>query len=209
MAVVTDISICADALIRLGAGPISNFTASDDRTVQCARIYPRQKAFLMSIYDWRFIVKKRQLARLEETPNSEFSYYYQLPSDRLTDGVIAMFEDDGQGVPPSTDFRLYAGGRIASNAQTVFIDYAANNIMESAWPPYFVELVTKAMMCELAIPITDNGTLRDMLVKETFGNPAEYPNGGLVRMCRQRNSAEDPPVPIASYTLIDARFGGV
>lgn len=211
MAAVTDVSICAAAMVALGSAPISNFTDADDHTVACARLYPMTKSFVLSIYNWRFTMRKRQLARVVAAPLTKWNYYYQLPTDRLTDGIVAMFDTDAEGASPTQSFELFADGRVAASAETVWIDYQVMNTIEAAWPPYFVELMKKAMMVELTIPVTDNATLRTALAAETYGSPVEYPNGGLVRMARQRNASEDPSPVIATqnFTLVEARFSGV
>jgi hypothetical protein len=37
----TDVSICSNALLMLGDGPISDFTTVNDRTRLCANLFPQ------------------------------------------------------------------------------------------------------------------------------------------------------------------------
>jgi hypothetical protein len=76
----TDIKICSDALLMLGANPISSFTEGTDESNICDRLYPDIKIRTLTMYDWSFSFKKTQLARLVTTPTNEYKYEYQLPS---------------------------------------------------------------------------------------------------------------------------------
>ena len=64
----TDLSICADALILLGAAPISSFTEGTDTAQACDRLYPDLKNTLLSTYVWSWTLKV-QLQRLSTLPS--------------------------------------------------------------------------------------------------------------------------------------------
>ena len=80
----TPVSICADALILLGASPISSFNDGTDEANSCDRLYPDIRDMALSMYPWSFAYKKVKLARLITTPVSEWAYEYQLPGDPLS-----------------------------------------------------------------------------------------------------------------------------
>lgn len=205
---ISGVSICAEAGLRLGDTPIQAFDEDSDSARIFAACYPTTKNFILSLYDWKFTIKKRQLARQETAPLTSFPYQYTLPSDSLTDGVIALYNTDAEGAGTYTNFEVNKDG-VLTDAEEVWIDYQANNTNEENWPPYFVELITQAVMVAACFSLTENATLREGLKEEVYGNKVEYPNGGMVRACRNRNSNEDPPAAIADFTLIDARFSGV
>ncbi len=79
----TDIKICSDALLMLGANPISSFTEGTDEANICDRLYPDIKIKTLASYPWSFSFKKVQLARLITTPTNEYKYEYQMPSDMV------------------------------------------------------------------------------------------------------------------------------
>ena len=87
----TSLSICSDALIMLGASPLSSFTEGTDAAQACDRLYPDLRDSILSRYPWSWSYKKTQLARLSVPPINEFEYAYQLPGDMLS-GVQAVFE---------------------------------------------------------------------------------------------------------------------
>lgn len=202
----SDIKICSSALLRLGAKAISSFTDGTNRSTLCANIYPSLKEGILSQYDWRFTVSKRQLARSTDLPINEWQYKFTLPSARLLDGPIAVFNSNavGAGVAPINSFELFEGFLYANELE-IFIDYQTATA-EQAWPAYFIELMTKAMMVELAMPITDQANLRESIKREVYGTVAEMGVGGMMGLCRARNAREDPPMVFTDYSLINARF---
>ena len=202
----SDIKICSSALLRLGAKAISSFTDGTNRSTLCANIYPSLKEGILSQYDWRFTVKQRQLARSPETPETRWQYKFTLPSDRLTDGPIAVYNSDaaGTGIAPINTFELFAGFLYTTELE-IFIDYQTAT-EEQAWPAYFVELMTKAMMVELAMPITDQANLRESVRREVYGTDVENGVGGMMGLVRSRNAREDPTMVFQDYSLINARF---
>jgi hypothetical protein len=79
----TGVSICSDALILLGAKPISSFNDGTDESNTCDRLYPDVRDMTLSMYPWSFSYKKAALSQLITTPATEWRYEYQLPGDRL------------------------------------------------------------------------------------------------------------------------------
>ena len=59
----TAVSICADALILLGASPISSFNDGTDEANTCDRLYSDTRDMTLSMYPWSFAYKKVKLAR--------------------------------------------------------------------------------------------------------------------------------------------------
>lgn len=199
----TDISICSDALIALGAAPISSFTEGTDSAQACDRLYPDLRDTLLSTYVWSWSLKKVQLARLSANPLNEWEYAYQLPGDQLT-GALAVFETDG------TDQRsvrygweIY-GDELYSNMETVFIDYQAT-VAESNMPPYFVRLLRNALAAELAIVITDQAQKADYFRAITYGSAVDNGRGGLMREAMNIDARGQSTQIVEDYSLIQVR----
>jgi hypothetical protein len=201
------IKICSSALIRLGAKAISSFTDGTDRSTACANIYPGLKDHILSVHDWKFTIQKQELNQKADDPISTYSNEFQLPADRLTDGVITLYDSDAIGATPFKQFETQADG-ILTEATELFLDYQSNGVDEARWPPYFVELVTKAMMVELALPITDQTTFYEKLDRIVYGTVVENRRGGLMGQTMARNSREDPPKFFQDYSLLEARAQG-
>tara|TARA_R100001163_G_scaffold807_3_gene1354 strand:+ start:2377 stop:2997 length:621 start_codon:yes stop_codon:yes gene_type:complete len=199
----TDLSICSDALISLGASPLSSFTEGTDAAQACDRLYPDLKNTLLSTYVWSWTLAKIQLARLSATPINEWKYAYQMPGDHLT-GALAVFETDG------TDQRsvrygweIY-GNELVTNMETVFIDYQ-QTISEAKMPNYFVRLLRTALAAELAIVITDQSAKADYFRALAYGSAAENGRGGLIREAMNIDARGQSTQIIEDYSLIQVR----
>ena len=199
----TSLSICSDALIMLGAQPISSFTEGSDAAQACDRLYPDLRDSLLSRYPWSWSYQKTQLARLATAPISEWDYAYQLPGDMLS-GVRALFNTaDTFGMPLRYGWEIY-GDQVYTNEETVYIDYQSS-VNESKMPYYFVHLLRHALAGELGMVITDQISKADYFRSLAFGTPGENGRGGLFREAMNIDSRGQLPQVIEDYSLIDVR----
>ena len=199
----TGLSICSDALIMLGAAPLSSFTEGTDAAQACDRLYTDLRDSLLSRYPWSWSYQKEQLARLLSTPTNEWQYAYQLPGDMLS-GVRALFASSGTNEQPLRyGWEIY-GDQVFTNLETVYIDYQAT-VNESKMPNYFVHFLRTAMASELAMVITDQVSKADYFRALAFGTPGENGRGGLFREAMNVDSRGQPPQVIEDYSLVDVR----
>jgi hypothetical protein len=200
----TSLSICSDALILLGAAPISSFTEGSDAAQACDRLYPDLRDTILSNYLWSWSVKKEQLARLSTAPIDEWKYSYQMPGDMLS-GVIALFQSSGVGqLPVRYGWEVY-GDQVFTNFEKVFIDYQGT-VDESKMPAYFVELLTYALASKLAFVITDQISKAEYFRGEAYGSPSDSGRGGRMRVAMNIDGRGKPPQIIEDYSLIDVRY---
>jgi len=199
----SSLSICSDALILLGAAPISSFTEGTDSAQACDRLYPDLRDNILSSYEWTWSIKKVQLARLATAPTNEWKYAYQLPGDMLS-GVIAVFETSGTSQQPLRyGWEIY-GDQLFTNLETVYIDYQAT-VTESKMPNYFVRLLRTAMAAELGLVVTDQVAKADYFRAIAYGSPGENGRGGLFREGVNIDARGSSPKIIEDYSLIDVR----
>ena len=199
----TDLSICADALILLGAAPISSFTEGTDTAQACDRLYPDLKNTLLSTYVWSWTLKKVQLQRLSDTPINEWKYAYQMPGDHLT-GALAVFENDGTAQRSVRyGWEIY-GDQLVTNMETVYIDYQTT-LAETAMPNYFVRLLRTALAAELAIVITDQASKADYFRALAYGGEADNGRGGLMREAMNIDARGQSTQIVEDFSLIQVR----
>lgn len=199
----TDLSICSDALILLGASPISSFTEGSDAAQACDRLYPDLRDTMLSTYVWSWTLKKSQISRLSTNPINEWEYAYQLPGDMLS-GVLAVFETNGTNERSKRyGWEIY-GDQLYTNMETAFIDYQAS-ISETKMPNYFVRLLRTALASELAIVVTDQATKADYFKAQAFGSPNENGRGGLMREAMNIDARGQSTQIVEDYSLIEVR----
>lgn len=199
----TGVSICSDALILLGAKPISSFNDGTDEANSCDRLYPDVRDMMLMMYPWSFAYKKVQISKLITTPNSEWTYEYQLPGDRLGN-PRAVFRTNQINERPIKSWEII-GDKLMTNEEEIFIDYPFQT-PEFAMPKFFVQLLKYAMAWHLAYPVTEQTDKTQYWQQVAVGFPAENGRGGYFRQAIQMDSQGQPPQVIEDYALSDARF---
>ena len=79
----TDISICSNALLKIGAESITSFLDGTAEAEVAANLYPLIRDGLLASYPWSFAVGQKSLPRLAGVPLADYSYAYRLPNDFL------------------------------------------------------------------------------------------------------------------------------
>lgn len=199
----TAVSICSDALILLGAKPISSFNDGTDESNTADRLYPDVRDSVLSMHPWSFAYKKVKLARLVTTPVSEWKYEYQLPGDRLGN-PRAVFETSNLYARPVKEWEIQ-GDKLITNYEEVYIDYPYQT-PEFAMPQYFVQLLKYAMAWHLAQPVTEQEAKAQYWQGVAFGGPSENGRGGFFRQAANIDGQGQPPQVIEDYALVAARF---
>jgi hypothetical protein len=199
----TGVSICSDALILLGAKPISSFNDGTDEANSCDRLYPDIRDVTLMMYPWSFSYKKVRLARLVTSPVSEWKYEYQLPGDRLGN-PRALFRSNKPGERPIKEWEIIAD-KVMTNEEDVYVDYPYQT-PEFAMPQYFVQLLKYMMAWHLAYPITEQTEKTAYWQGVAVGGPGENGRGGYFRQAMVMDSQGQPPQVIEDYSLYSIRY---
>ena len=199
----TALSICSDALLMLGAKPISSFDEGTDEASVANRLYPDIKDQAILLYPWSFSYKKTSIARLITTPINEYRYEYQLPGDRLT-SPRAIYDTSATNIPPRKEYRII-GDKLLADYEQVYIDYQYS-VPEFEMPTYFVQLLKYMMTWHLALPITDQTDKSQYWQSVATGSPAENGRGGYLRQAMNIDGAGNPTNAINDFSLISVRY---
>lgn len=186
---LTDIGLCARALIKIGANPITSF---DDGTVEsdiAGALYGPVRDTVLSSYPWSFAVKQAPLNQLQQAPVADYAYAYQLPNDVLR--VISIGEASrGRG----------AHYRIAADSIHTDITNASMTYIfrpeEETFPPFFDDVLITRLAAEFCLPVTEQITRANSLfshAENTF------------KAAKQIDGQQESPNRIESFSLIDAR----
>lgn len=200
----TKLSICSDALIMLGASPLSSFSEGTDAAQICDRLYDDLKDSLIASYPWSWSFKKVQLARLTSTPVNEWKYQYALPGDRVA-GVRAVYASTATGISPIQYGWEIQGETLDTSEETIVVDYQYSP-NESSLPTYFVQLLKYAIAADIAEAVTDQITKADYFERKAFGSPGENRRGGYFRQATTIDGASNSIDAIEDYTLTAVRF---
>lgn len=196
------LSICSDALIMLGANPISSFTEGTDEASICDSLYPDVRDQALMVYPWTFSFKKTQLARLVTTPTNEFQYEYQLPADRLG-SPRAVYNSGGLNQHPITSYRII-GNKLLTNQEVIFIDYQYYT-PETEMPVWFIQLLKYLTAWHIALPITDQTEKAAYWQSVAVGSPSENGRGGYMRTAMNIDGQNQPTNSIKDFSLTVVR----
>ncbi len=202
----TDIQICSNALVRLGAQAIQSFDEGTDIATTCGTVYSMKKEFMLAAYPWRFTKKYAQLSRLTAAPTAQWTYQFNLPADRITAGLPTVYTDERTYAIPIQDYTII-GNVLMSHQPKLWVEYQAT-VDEALWAPYFVELMTYVMMDELCFNVTDNSSLKQQINLETYGPPSGGGVGGIYGKAMNLDSRDNPTTQVLDSVLLEARFGG-
>ena len=90
----TEVSICANALRRLGDDPITSLTDDTERARLCNAFYTDARDAVLRSHPWNFAITRTSLAKLSDAPAYGFNYQYSLPTDPYCLRVLEMEYSD-------------------------------------------------------------------------------------------------------------------
>lgn len=196
------LSICSDALLMLGAKPISSFTEGTDEASVCDRLYADIRDQALMVYPWSFSFKKTQLAQLVTTPTNEYKYEYQMPSDRLG-APRAVYASNAVGANTIIDYRIM-GSKLLTNEEVIYVDYQYY-VPETEMPVWFIQLLKYLLAWHIAMPITDQTEKASYWQTVAVGTPGENGRGGYMRTAMNIDGQNQPVNSIKDFSLISVR----
>jgi hypothetical protein len=188
--------------VLIGLRPINSFS-DDDKSRACQTIYPMVKKEVLGRYPWRCSMVKKRLSRLTDAPNNEWTYAFQLPSDRMG-GVRAIFETDQVGARPFKDYDIYENTLMA-NVESIWCDYQ-KDVSESQFAPHLQVLMSYVLAARLAEILTDDRSKAEYWHLVAYGSPAEKAQGGYYEVAKNIDSQQRPSQELSGdFSLIDVR----
>lgn len=186
---LSDVALCARALIRIGAKPITSFDEGTAEAEIAGALFGPVRDALLSAYGWSFAFGQAELARLETAPIADYAYAYQLPVDFLR-ALSAGQGSRGRGL----NFRI-ARGALHTDAAAVVLSYIFRP-EEEEFPPYFDQALIARLSAEFTIPVTENTSRAEAhfhFAEKEFAR------------ARQIDAQQDTPGRIERFSLIDVR----
>ena len=158
----TEVSICSNALRRLGDDPITSLTDDTERARLCNAFYQDSRDLVLRSHPWNFAITRASLAQLSNTPAYGYNYMYALPTDPYCLRVLEMEYAD-------YIFKIEndaTNGRVlVTNESTAKILYIARITNPTLFDSMFVETLTSKLAADLAYPITGSVQLQGQMEK--------------------------------------------
>lgn len=191
MSSASDVSICSEALQRLGQQAISSFEENTAWAGLCASLYPTVRNQVLRSHPWNCATKRVILSPLAEPPAFDYAYQFQLPGDWLKTLQIGRQHDR-----PCYQIE---GRRILSTRDVMPLVYIYLNENVGTWDDSLVMAVQLAMAAALAYPVTASTSLRESMAQEAFA---------ALRSARTDDGQDSEPETFGDSPLLSARFGG-
>jgi len=158
----TEVSICSNALRRLGDSPITSLTEDSERGRLCNAFYEPSRDAILRSHTWNFAINRANLAKLSTSPAFEYANQFALPTDPFCLRVLKMeFEDYEFKIE-----NLAEQGRVLlTDEGEAKIIYIARVTDPSLFDSMFVDVLTAKLAVDLAYPITNSTTLQAQMQK--------------------------------------------
>lgn len=158
----TDVSICANALRRLGDDPITSLGDDTERARLCNGFYADARDSVLRAHPWNFAITRTKLAQLTAKPSYGFNYMYALPTNPYCLRVLEMEF-------PDYIFKIETepthGRVLLTDEGEAKILYVSRVTDASLFDSIFVDALTAKMSVDLAYPVTGSATLQGQMQK--------------------------------------------
>lgn len=100
----SEVQICSNALLLLGAQPINSFDEDSDRALLVSNLWPNALDAILRSHPWNCAIAREQLAPEATTPAFDYAYRFTLPGECLRvlsigeKGENPQFEIEGRRV---------------------------------------------------------------------------------------------------------------
>lgn len=182
------VSICSDALLELGANPISSFDENNDRTRLVANLYAARRDMVLRSHPWNCATKRVTLSPDTASPDFGWSYQFDLPSDWLRTLSVGI---DGQ-----EDDYVIEGRKILMNKNVCYLRYIFRNDVESTWDALLIEGMKEVMKAAISYAVTKS-TSKEQTVREVLRD--------ILRQARSIDGQENPPETLGDFALLSNR----
>lgn len=158
MSASSDVQICSNALLMLGANAINSFDEDGDRATLCKNLWPTVRDAVLRSHPWNCAMKRVALARDATTPDFDWAYRFQLPGDCLRVWTLGRDDDN----PPDW---MVENGYIMMDDAIAYLRYIQQLTDVSKYDSMLTLAMTSGMKAVLAYPITKSAVEQDSSIK--------------------------------------------
>ena len=149
----TEVSICSNALRRLGDSPITTLSDNTERARLCNAFYGEARDAVLRSHPWNFAITRAALAQLSSTPAYGYSYQYSLPTDPYCLRVLEMEYTDYKF---KIENSATEGRVLLTDESEAKILYVAKVTDPTKFDAMFTDTLTAKLAVDLAYPVTNS-----------------------------------------------------
>lgn len=185
----TDVSICSNALLMLGAQPINDLAENSDRARLASNLYHQERDALIREYPWNCCITRVALSPDSTLPAFDWNYQFTLPADFVK--VLAVGE-----LGAEREFRI-EGRKLLSDDNPCKLRYIFRNTNPATWDDGLVRVLTLRMASAMAYGITQSASLQQSIAQQ-----AEM----ALKRAKAVDGQDDTPETMGDFHLLRARF---
>lgn len=184
----SEVQICSNALLLLGAQTINSFDDETDRALLVSNLWPNALDAILRAHPWNCAIKRVALAPDATAPINDYSYQFTLPSDCLRVLSVGDREDRPQ-------FEI-EGRKILADDNPLYLRYVYRNEDIPSWDSLLVQAAEAYMAMTCAYPITKSASMLDAMAKLWQLK---------VQHARSVDGMENPPEDFGDFPLLSVR----
>ena len=191
----TEVSICSNALRRLGDDPITALTDDTERARLCNAFYVPSRDLILRSHPWNFAITRATLAQLSDTPAYEYGYQYALPTDPYCLRILDFHTGSYSSNEVDMDWKV-EGREILTDEATVYIKYIGRVTDPNEYDTLLIETVAARLASDTGYAITGSTTLTNAMWQLYEAKIVE---------ARHADASEGKPDEIIANTWLNAR----
>lgn len=184
----SEVQICSNALLLLGADPINSFDDESDRALLVSNLWPNALDAILRSHPWNCALGRVQLAPDAAAPAFDYAYQFTLPGECLR--VLSVGE---KGENP--DYELNKR-KILYDEALLNLRFIERNEDIPSWDALLVQAAEAYMAMTCAYPITKSASMFEAMTKLW-----EF----KLRQARTIDGQENPPEEFGDFPLLTAR----
>lgn len=194
----TAISICSNALLRLGSDPINSFNEGDNTgsNLEVARLasnlWPTVRRQVLRGHLWNCAIARVLLSPDTTAPAFGWTYRYLRPADWLRNVHVGRDRTDRD------DFAT-EGAYFLSDEASLPLTYVFDNDNPATYDASLVAALEVSMAAALAYPVTKSTSLAQEMAAMAERHLAQ---------ARTVDGQDDPPQTLGDFPLLASRYGG-
>lgn len=188
----TDVKICSNAALLLGAGTINDFDDGTEASTIAANLYPDVRDAFLRAHPWNAATKRVILAPDADAPAFDYAYQFSIPDDWLKTLQVGELGRE-------LDHR-HEGRKLLCDENAVPLRYIWRNENPATWDSMMVWGMTLAMQATMCYGLTKSTSLREACFKDL---------ALFLRSARAIDGQDDPPETLGDFRLLAARHGTI
>lgn len=183
------IAICSNALLILGAQPITSFDQKTDKAVLAGNLYPVVRDEVLRSHPWNCCIKRVLLNPDADKPLYDYSYQFTKPRDWLRTMSVGDY-----GV--EDDFKS-EGDKLLADVNPLKLRYVFRNEDACSYDASLTNVMTLAMAARMAYAVTQSTAKEQACYQEL---------DMAMKAARNADAQDDPPETLGDFRLLASRF---